>query len=176
MATNKIVRKFTKSIAWGMGEVKRGFMNFCLKAGILFLMSYEEQQTIERLLRTAKTIATVGFSEDQEKPSHKVPAYLQAQGYRVIPVNPRLEMGLGEKAYASVAGVPEPIDVVQIFRPSDQVGPIVDEAIAAGAKAVWMQLGIADEAAAARARAAGLDVVMNQCMKVQHTRWSSTMI
>lgn len=139
-------------------------------------MSYEEQQTIEKILRTARTIATVGFSDDTEKPSHRVPAYLQSQGYRVIPVNPRLETGLGEKAYASLSDVPEPIDVVQIFRRSDQVGPIVDEAIAAGAKAVWMQIGIVDELAAARARAAGLDVVMNQCMKVQHTRWSSTMI
>src|SRR5690606_16717854 len=116
------------------------------------------------------------FSDDPEKPSHRVPAYLQSQGYRVIPVNPRLETGLGETAYASLADVPEPIDVVQIFRRSDQVGPIVDEAIAVGAKAVWMQIGIADEEAAARARAAGLDVVMNQCMKVQHTRWSATMI
>lgn len=139
-------------------------------------MSYEEQQTIEKILRTAKTIATVGFSDDPEKPSHRVPAYLQSQGYRVIPVNPRLEAGLGEKAYASLAEVPEEIDVVQIFRRSDQVGPVVDEAIAVGAKAVWMQIGIADEEAAARARAAGLDVVMNQCMKVQHTRWSATMV
>ena len=139
-------------------------------------MSYEEQQTIEKILRTAKTIATVGLSGDPEKPSHKIPAYLQEQGYRVIPVNPGLESALGEQAYASVSDVPEAIDVVQIFRPSDQVGPIVDEAIAVGAKAVWMQLGIADEAAAARARAAGLDVVMNQCMKVQHMRWSSPMI
>ena len=94
----------------------------------------------------------------------------------MIPVNPGLESVLGEQAYASVSDVPGAIDVVQIFRPSDEVGPIVDEAIAAGAKAVWMQLGIADEAAAARARAAGLDVVMNQCMKVQHMRWSSPMI
>jgi predicted CoA-binding protein len=139
-------------------------------------MSIEEQQTIEKILRTAKTIATVGLSDDPAKPAHTVPAYLQANGYRVIPVNPTLETALGQRAYASVADVPEPIDVVQIFRRSDQVGPIVDEAIAAGAKAVWMQIGIADEAAAARARAAGLDVVMNQCMKVQHGRWSSAMI
>lgn len=139
-------------------------------------MSYEEQQTIEKILRTARTVATVGLSSDEQKPSYLVPAYLQAQGYRIIPVNPGLETALGERAYASLSEVGEPIDVVQIFRRSDQVGPIVDEAIAVGAKAVWMQLGIADEEAAARARAAGLDVVMNQCMKVQHTRWSSTMI
>jgi len=139
-------------------------------------MTYEEQQTIEKVMRTAKTIATVGLSSDPEKPSHKVPAYLQEQGYRVIPVNPRLEQALGQKSYASVSEVPDAIDVVQIFRPSAEVGPIVDEAIAAGARVIWMQLGIADEAAAARARAAGLDVVMNQCMKVQHMRWSTTMI
>ncbi len=139
-------------------------------------MTYEEQQTIEKVLRTAKTIATVGLSSDPDKASHKIPAYLQAQGYRVIPVNPRLEEALGEKAYSSLSEIEEPIDVVQIFRPSAEVGPIVDEAIAAGAKVIWMQLGIADEQAAARARAAGLDVVMNQCMKVQHMRWSSTMI
>ncbi|CUS06136.1 conserved protein of unknown function [Candidatus Promineifilum breve] len=139
-------------------------------------MSYEEQQTIERILRTARTIATVGLSNDATKPAHTVPAYLQSQGYRVIPVNPTISEVLGQKAYASLAEVPEPIDVVQIFRRSEQVGPIVDEAIAAGAKAIWMQMGISDEAAAARARAAGLDVVMNQCMRVQHIRWSSTMI
>lgn len=139
-------------------------------------MSYEEQQTIERILQTARTIATVGLSGDETKPAHTVPAYLQGQGYRVIPVNPTIEEALGERAYDSLADVPEPIDVVQIFRRSEQAGPIVDEAIAAGAKAIWMQVGIADEAAAARARAAGLDVVMNQCMRVQHIRWSSTMI
>ena len=139
-------------------------------------MSYEEQQTIEKILRTARTIATVGVSDDPQKPSHTVPAYLKANGYRVIPVNPTLETALGELAYGSLADVPEPIDVVQIFRRSDKVSPIVDEAIAAGAKAVWMQIGIANEEAAAKARAAGLDVVMNQCMRVQHMRWSSTMI
>jgi predicted CoA-binding protein len=139
-------------------------------------MSYEEQQTIEKILRTARIIATVGLSDDPDKQSHKVPAYLQSQGYRIIPVNPRIESALGERAFGSVGEVPEPIDVVQIFRRSEDVGPIVDEAIAAGAKAVWMQLGIANEEAAAKARAAGLDVVMNQCMKVQHMRWSSPMI
>jgi predicted CoA-binding protein len=127
-------------------------------------------------LRTTRTIATVGLSEDAQKPSHTVPAYLQSQGYRVIPVNPNIEAALGERAYRSVSDVPDSIDVVQIFRRSEDVGPIVDEAIAAGAKAVWMQLGITNEEAAARARAAGLDVVMNQCMRVQHMRWSSPMI
>jgi predicted CoA-binding protein len=139
-------------------------------------VSFEEQQTIEKILRTANTIATVGLSNDPEKPSHKVPAYLQSQGYRIIPVNPHIESALGERAFASLSEVSEPIDVVQIFRPSAEVGPVVAEAIAVGAKAVWMQLGIANEEAAAKARAAGLDVVMNQCMKVQHQRWLSPMI
>ncbi len=127
-------------------------------------------------MRNSRTIATVGLSGNPAKPAHGVPAYLQGQGYRIIPVNPSLEEALGERAYASLSDVPDPIDVVQIFRRSHEVGPIVDEAIAVGAKAVWMQLGIADEEAAARAREAGLDVVMNQCMKVQHMRWSSPMI
>lgn len=139
-------------------------------------MSFAEQQTIEKILRTARTIATVGLSSDPAKPGHIIPAYLQSQGYRVIPVNPNLESALGQQAYASLSDVPEPIDVVQIFRPSAEVGPVVDEAIAVGARAVWMQLGIANEEAAAKARAAGLDVVMNQCMKVQHQRWASPMI
>ena len=139
-------------------------------------MTYEEQQTIEKILRTAKTIATVGFSADPAKPSHAVPAYLDSQGYRVIPVNPKVEEALGEKGYASLADVPDAIDVVQIFRPGAEAGPIVDAAIAAGAGAVWMQIGVINEEAAARARAAGLDVVMNQCMKVQHSRWVAPMI
>jgi len=139
-------------------------------------MTNEEQQTIEKILRTAKTIATVGFSTDPAKPSHSVPAYLDSQGYRVIPVNPKVEEALGEKGYASLADVLDAIDVVQVFRPGAEVGPIVDAAIAAGAGAVWMQIGVINEEAAARARAAGLDVVMNQCMKVQHSRWVAPMI
>lgn len=133
-------------------------------------MTETERETIERILTTANTIATVGYSNDTDKASHFVPAYLQMQGYDVIPVNPKLAEGLGEKAYASLRDIPDPVDVVQIFRRSDAVGPIVDDAIAIGAKAVWMQIGIENEEAAAKARAAGLDVVMNQCMKVQHMR------
>ncbi len=143
---------------------------------IIGFMTNEEQQTIEKILRTARTIATVGYSTDPAKPAHYVPAYLVSQGYRVIPVNPRVAEALGEKGYASLADVPDAIDVVQVFRPGTEAGPIVDAAIAAGAGAVWMQVGVINEEAAARARAAGLDVVMNQCMKVQHVRWSSPMI
>lgn len=136
-----------------------------------------DQATIERILREAKHVAVVGLTDDPTRPSHFVPAYLQNNGYHIIPINPTLSgTVLGEKVYPSLADAPQPIDVVQIFRRSEEVGPIVEEAIAAGAKAVWMQLGISNEDAAAAARAAGLDVVMNQCMKVQHSRLNSTLI
>ena len=136
-------------------------------------MSYSDQEVIQRILRTARHIAVVGLTDDPARPSHFVPAYLQANGYHIIPINPTLSgTVLGEAVYASLADAPGPIDVVQIFRRSEEVGPIVEQAIAAGAKAVWMQLGISNEDAAAVAHAAGLDVVMNQCMKVQHSRLS----
>lgn len=136
-------------------------------------MSYSDQEVIQRILRTAKHVAVVGLTDDPTRPSHFVPAYLQANGYHIIPINPTLSgTVLGETVYASLADAPGPIDVVQIFRRSDEVGPIVEQAIAAGARAVWMQLGISNEEAAAVAHAAGLDVVMNQCMKVQHSRLS----
>lgn len=140
-------------------------------------MSYNDQATIERILREARTVAVVGLTDDPARPSYFVPAYLQENGFRIIPVNPTLSGSvLGEPVRASLADIEEPIDVVQIFRRSEAVVPIVDEAIAVGAKAVWMQLGISNEEAAVRAREAGLDVVMNQCMKVQHMRLNSSMI
>ena len=136
-----------------------------------------DQETIERILREAKHVAVVGLTDDPARPSHFVPAYLQDNGYHIIPVNPTISgQVLGETVYPSLADAPRPIDVVQIFRRSDEVGPIVEEAIAVGARVVWMQLGISNEEAAAAARAAGLDVVMNQCMKVQHARLHNTMI
>ena len=136
-----------------------------------------DQETIERILREAKHVAVVGLTDDPTRPSHFVPAYLQNNGYHIIPINPTISGAvLGEMVYPSLADAPRPIDVVQIFRRSEEVGPIVEEAIAVGAKAVWMQLGVSNEEAAAAARAAGLDVVMNQCMKVQHMRLNSTMI
>ena len=136
-----------------------------------------DQETIQRILTTAKHVAVVGLTDDPTRPSHFVPAYLQDNGYHIIPINPTISgTVLGEKVYPSLADAPRPIDVVQIFRRSEEVGPIVEEAIAAGAGAVWMQLGISNEEAAAAARAAGLDVVMNQCMKVQHSRLQSSMI
>lgn len=122
-------------------------------------------------MREARNIAVVGFSSRQARAGYYVPAYLQQQGYRIIPVNPYLEEGLGQKAYPDLKSVPEPVDLVLLFQRSENVPPFVDEAIAISAKAIWMQLGIANEKAAAKARAAGLDVVQNACMLVEHRRW-----
>ncbi|HEV2013726.1 MAG TPA: CoA-binding protein [Candidatus Dormibacteraeota bacterium] len=125
---------------------------------------------VEKILRSAKTIAVVGLSPDPTRPSHGVARYLQRAGYRIIPVNPNVDEVLGERAYPSLSQLPGPVDVVDVFRRSEFVGPIVDEAIAIGAGAVWLQDGVIDEAAAERARAAGLDVVMDDCMMRRHAR------
>lgn len=125
-------------------------------------------EQLRQILTTSKTVAVVGLSDKPDRPSHTIPAYLQQQGYRIIPVNPKLTEVLGEKAYASVRDIPEPIDVVQVFRRAEDVPPIVEDAIAKGAKVVWMQLGIVDEAAAVQAEAAGLQVVMDTCMGATH--------
>jgi uncharacterized protein len=127
-------------------------------------------EVIRRVLTDYKTWAVVGCSPDAFRDSHRIAALLQARGYRVIPVNPHCDEVLGERAYASVHEVPEPIDVVDIFRRSDQAGRHVDEAIDIGAKAVWMQLGVIDVAAADRARGAGLDVVMDRCPAIELPR------
>ncbi|HEY9287223.1 MAG TPA: CoA-binding protein [Candidatus Dormibacteraeota bacterium] len=122
----------------------------------------------ERILRRARTIAVVGLSPDARRPSHGVARYLQRAGYRIIPVNPNVREVLGERAYARLRDLPVPIDVVGVFRRSEFVGPIVDEAIAIKAPAIWLQDGVVDEAAAERARAAGLEVVMDDCMMRRH--------
>lgn len=127
-------------------------------------------EQLKRILETTRVIATVGLSTNPAKAGHSVPRYLQARGYRVIPVNPGASEILGEKSYADLGDIPEAVDVVQIFRPSEEVPPVVEQAIAMGAKVVWMQEGIVNEAAAARARAAGLQVVMDRCMKQTHQR------
>ncbi|MBX7252313.1 MAG: CoA-binding protein [Candidatus Promineofilum sp.] len=129
-----------------------------------------QDSAIRKILSEAKTIAVVGFSSNRAKAGYYVPAYLQKQGYRIIPVNPNLSEGLGEPAYPTLAEVPEPIDLVLVFQRSENVPPFVDEAIAVGARAVWLQLGIAHEAAAEKARTAGLDVVQDACMLVEHQR------
>ncbi|GAB4578211.1 MAG: CoA-binding protein [Anaerolineales bacterium] len=125
--------------------------------------------TIHKILTTTKTIAVVGMSDKPHRAGYYVPAYLQEQGYRVIPVNPFLHAPvLGEQPYAKLSQVPDPIDLVLIFQRSENVPPFVDQAIEIGAKAVWMQLGIAHPKSAEQANAAGLDVVMDACMLVEH--------
>jgi O-acetylhomoserine (thiol)-lyase len=127
---------------------------------------------IRRILSTVRTIAMVGASSNWNRPSYFVMKYLQGKGYRVIPVNPGTagQEQLGEKIYASLRDIPDKIDMVDIFRASDQAGPIVEDAIAIGAKVVWMQLGIRNDEAAARAEAAGVEVVMNRCPKIEFGR------
>ncbi len=127
---------------------------------------------IRSILAKVRTIAMVGASPNWNRPSHFAMKYLQGKGYRVIPVNP-VAAGqeiLGEKAYASLRDVPEKVDMVDIFRSSAAAGPLVDDAIAIGAKVVWMQLGVRNDEAAARAEAAGLEVVMNRCPKIEYAR------
>lgn len=127
---------------------------------------------LREILTTARTIAVVGASREFKRPSHAITRFLISHGYTVIPVNPHLnrENLFGQPSYDSLAQVPGPIDIVDIFRRSEVVGPIVDEAISVKAKVVWMQLGIRDDAAAARAEAAGLKVVMNRCIRIEHRR------
>jgi predicted CoA-binding protein len=124
----------------------------------------------EPIFRQTRTIAVVGLSPNPDRPSHGVAAYLQAAGYRIIPVNPTVDSVLGERSYASLSDVPEPVDVVDIFRRPEDVPPVVEQAIRIGAKVVWMQEGVVNEAAAAAARAAGLTVVMDRCMLKEHRR------
>jgi predicted CoA-binding protein len=137
-----------------------------------------DDRLIARILR-ARTIAVVGLSRDPAKPSHDVASYLQSHGYRIVPINPTIDEVLGEKSYKSLLDLPEElkrqIDVVDIFRRAEDVPPIVEQAIQLHSNyyhptAVWMQLGIVNEDAASRARAAGLDVVMDHCMKIEHRR------
>lgn len=124
------------------------------------------------ILTTAKTIAVVGLSNKPDRPSFEVAGYLKDAGYRIIPVNPTIQEALGEKAYARLRDIPERVDVVQIFRRPEDVPAVVDEAIAIGAKAVWMQPGAEHEGAAETARKAGLLAVVGACMMVTHRRLS----
>lgn len=131
-------------------------------------------ETMRKIMKKVETIAVVGLSSRKTRAGFYVPAYLQQNGYRIIPVNPNLTEALGERAYARLSDVPEPVDLVLIFQRSENVPPFVDEAIQIGAKAVWMQLGIAHPEAAAKAQAAGLDVVQNACLMVEHRAWDGS--
>ena len=125
---------------------------------------------VRELLKSAHVIAVVGLSSRKHRPSFGVSEYMQRAGYRIIPINPNESLILGEKAYASLEDVPEKIDIVDIFRRSEFVPEIVEQAIRAGAGAIWMQEGVIHEEAAARAQAAGLTVVMDRCILKEHQR------
>jgi predicted CoA-binding protein len=126
--------------------------------------------TLRALLQQSKTIAVVGLSPNPERPSHRIARRLQQWGYRVIPVRPAVQEVLGEKAYARLADVAEKIDLVDVFRAAERLDPVVDEAIALGLPALWIQEGIVNEPAAERARAAGLTVVMDRCISVEYRK------
>ena len=125
---------------------------------------------VAEILRKCKTIAVVGLSSNPMRPSHEVSEYMQRAGYRIIPVNPNETEVLGEKSYARLEDVPEKVDVVNIFRRPEEVPPVVESAIRIGAPVVWMQLGIENEEAAEKARAAGLTVVEDACILVEHRK------
>lgn len=135
-------------------------------------MRLTEAEAVEKIFVECRTIAVVGLSANPARPSNRVAAYMQAQGCRVIPVNPNETTVLGEPSYPSLAAVPGPLDLVNIFRKSEEVPSIVDEAIVRGAKAIWMQEGVVNEDAADRARQAGLLVVMDRCWLKDHVAWS----
>ena len=130
----------------------------------------DDINTLRRILRDSRVIAVVGLSGDWFRPSYFAAKYMQEHGYRVIPVNPKYQEILGEKCYASLRDIPEKVDIVDVFRKPQDVPPIAEDAIAIGAKVLWQQLGVKNEAAAARARGAGLEAVMDRCVKIEHGR------
>ena len=132
------------------------------------------EREVADILRKSKTVAVVGISDKEERDSHKVARYLKNHGYRIIPVNPKLTEVLGETCYPDLRSVPDHIDVVDVFRSIDAIPSIVEEAVAVGADAVWMQIGLQHEEAAEKARKAGLAVVMNRCMKIEHSQLSGS--
>jgi hypothetical protein len=129
-----------------------------------------EIDLLRRILQDSHVIAVVGLSNDPSRPSYDVSAYMQRHGYRIVPINPGASEILGEQAYPDLLSVPFDVDIVNIFRRPEQVEPHVEEAIRKGAQSVWMQLGIQHDAAARRARGAGLPVVQDRCIKIEHMR------
>lgn len=136
-------------------------------------MQINDPEVIDRILAETKTIAVVGLSSDGTRASNSVSRYMQSHGYRIIPVNPNEATVLGEKSYARLEDVPDKIDLVDIFRRSEEAGQHVDEAIRIGARGAWLQEGVIDEEAARRAIEAGLDVVMNRCILKEHINRNS---
>lgn len=127
-------------------------------------------QTLRRVLRETRTIAVVGLSADWFRPSYFAAKYMQEHGYRIIPVNPKYAEILGEKCYPDLASIPEPVDMVDVFRKSADALPIAEQAIAIGAKSLWLQIGVINEEAKQKAEAAGLTVVMDRCVKIEYAR------
>ena len=130
----------------------------------------DDISTLRRILKENRTIAVVGLSAQWHRPSYFAAKYMQEHGYRVIPVNPKYREILGEKCYASLREIPEKVDLVDVFRKTQDVLPIAEDAIAIGARVLWQQLGVKNEEAAARARAAGLEAIMARCVKIEHGR------
>ena len=139
-------------------------------------VAHSSSDPIGDILKSYKTIAVVGLSSNPARPSHVVAQYLQSAGYRIIPVNPNETKVLGENSYARLEIVPEKIEIVEIFRRAEEVPGMVESAIRVGAKVVWMQLGIENEAAAEKARAAGLTVVEDACMLVEHKKRKRSLV
>ena len=133
-------------------------------------MVQADAQGIAEILKNYRVVAVVGLSADPDRPSYRVAEYLKEHGYRIIPVNPGCQEILGEKCYPSLKDIPFPVEVVDIFRKVEAIPAIVEEAIQVGAKAVWMQLGLVEPESAQKAREAGLKVVMDRCLKVEHAR------
>lgn len=129
-----------------------------------------DSNQLKRILRESKTIAVVGLSANDMRPSYFAAKYMQDHGYRVIPVNPKYDEILGEKSYPDLLSIPEPVDIVDIFQRADRVMPYAEQAIQIKAKVLWMQLGVINEEAAKLASEAGLEVVMNHCVKIEYAR------
>ena len=130
----------------------------------------DDINTLRRILGENRVIAIVGLSADWYRPSYFAAKYMREHGYRIIPVNPRYPEILGEKCYGSLRDIPEKVQIVDVFRKTQDVPPVAEDAIAIGAKVLWQQLGVKNEAAAARARAAGLETIMDRCVKIEHAR------
>jgi predicted CoA-binding protein len=130
----------------------------------------DDINTLRRILKDTRVIAVVGLSADWYRPSYFAAKYMQEHGYRIIPVNPKYDSILGERCYKRLSDIPSPVDMVDVFRKTQDVPPIADEAIAIGAKVLWQQLGVTNEVAAAKARAAGLEAVLDRCVKIEHGR------
>jgi predicted CoA-binding protein len=130
----------------------------------------DDINSLRRILRESRVLAIVGLSADWYRPSYFAAKYMQEHGYRIIPVNPKYESILGERCYKSLRDIPDKVDLVDIFRKTQDVMPIAEDAIAIGARVLWQQLGVKNDAAAAKARAAGLEAVMDRCVKIEHGR------